>query len=222
MAYVITDHTEKFKPGASRRQFCSRDALTYALLMTTPVDDTALMLRFKDGDAGAFETLFRRHNDSLYRYLLRLSLDPAVADDLFQETWTKIINARASYRPTARFGTYLFRVAHNSFIDHVRRHRRHAVTDDADPDRQAHPGDALDSAVEKDLARRRLECALAGLPQEQRDAFLLHEEGGLSIDDIAATTRVNRETAKSRMRYAVRKLKAALSAEMREQDDAEG
>ena len=171
------------------------------------------MLRYRDGDASAFETLYRRHNDSLYRYLLRLALDPATAEDLYQEAWTKIIRARERYRPTARFSTYLFRVAHNCFIDHVRRNKRHARTSAEDPDEQQHPGEAPESAAERSLARQRLEHALLNLPDEQRDVFLLHEEGGFSVDDIAKITGVNRETAKSRLRYAVGKLKAAMYRE---------
>jgi len=170
------------------------------------------MLRYRDGDASAFETLYRRHKDSLYRYLLRLTLDPATAEDLYQEAWTKIINSRAQYRPTARFSTYLFRVARNCFIDHIRRNKRHSGTTADDPDEQQHPGEAPESAAERSLARQRLEQALPNLPNEQRDVFLLYEEGGFSIDDIAKITGVNRETAKSRLRYAVGKLKAAMSA----------
>jgi len=178
--------------------------------MTVPPDDTALMLRYKEGDIAAFEALYRRHSDSLFRYLLRLSQDGRIAEDVFQEAWGKIVNARHSYRPTARFSTYLFRVAHNCFIDYVRRNRRHRSEPGIDPDSSPHPGIAPEMATERELARRRLEAALAALPEEQRDAFLLSEEGGLSIDDIAKVTGVNRETAKSRLRYANRKLRDAL------------
>ena len=73
-------------------------------------DDSALMLRYRDGDVAAFETVYRRHNDSLYRYLLRLSQNPEAAEDVFQEAWGKIIKARQRYRPTALFSTYLYRV----------------------------------------------------------------------------------------------------------------
>ena len=171
------------------------------------------MMRYKDGDIAAFEMLYKRHNDALYRYLLRLSLNPATAEDLFQETWQKIINARTSYRPTARFSTYLFRVAHNCFVDHFRRTRRLGEVTENDPDARVHPGESLESSTERSLARRRLRSALADIPAEQRDVYLLYEEAGLGIDDIALVTGVNRETAKSRLRYAVKKLKLALYAE---------
>jgi len=174
-------------------------------------EDSALMLRYKDGDVAAFETLYRRHNDSLYRYLLRLSLNRDTAEDVFQEVWGKIIKARHSYRPTAKFTTFLYRVAHNCFIDYVRRNNRHLVSSAMDPDCSPDPGDEPDIKVEKSIARERLDAALGTLPDEQRDVFLLHEEAGLSIDTIAQVTGVNRETVKSRLRYANRKLKTAMA-----------
>jgi RNA polymerase sigma-70 factor (ECF subfamily) len=184
--------------------------VTYSRTMTESPSDSALMLRYKDGDVAAFETLYRRHNDALYRYLLRCCLDRDAAEDVFQEVWGKIITSRGNYRRTAKFTTFLYRVAHNCFIDHLRRNRRHRGKADADPDHCANPADEPDLAAEKDLARNRLGIALMDLPDEQRNVFLLHEEAGLTIDNIAFVTGVNRETAKSRLRYAMNKLKAAL------------
>ena len=186
-------------------------SVTYSRTMTATPTDSALMLRYKDGDVAAFETLYRRHNDSLYRYLLRCCLDRDAAEDVFQEVWGKIIRSRGSYRRTAKFTTFLYRVAHNCFIDNIRRNKRHLGKVDLDPDQTANPSDEPDLAAEKGLARERLEIALVALPDEQRDVFLLHEEGGLTLDNIAHVTGVSRETAKSRLRYAINKLKAAMS-----------
>ncbi len=186
-------------------------SVTYSRTMTATPTDSALMLRYKDGDVAAFETLYRRHNDSLYRYLLRCCLDHDTAEDVFQEVWGKIIKSRGSYRRTAKFTTFLYRVAHNCFIDHIRRNKRHLGKADTDPDQFENPSDEPDLAAEKRLARERLEIALVALPDEQRDVFLLHEEAGLTLDNIAHVTGVNRETAKSRLRYAMNKLKAALA-----------
>ena len=185
--------------------------VAYARSMGVTPEDSALMLRYKDGDVTAFETLYRRHNDSLYRYLLRLSLNRDTAEDVFQEVWGKIINARHRYRPTAKFTTFLYRVAHNCFIDYVRRNNRHMVSSVMDPDCSPDPGDEPDLIVEKRFARQRLDAALGTLPDEQRDAFLLHQEAGLNIDTIAQVTGVKRETVKSRLRYANKKLKAVLA-----------
>jgi len=185
-------------------------AVTYAPAMDPILEDSALMLRYKDGDVDAFETLYKRHNDALYRYLLRLCRHRDTAEDIFQESWGKIIKARARYRPTAKFTTFLYRVAHNCFIDHIRRNQRHQNTADIEPDTQPYFGDGPEIETERSLARRRLELALADLPEEQRDAFLLHEEGGLNLDEIAHVTGAKRETVKSRLRYANNKLRLAI------------
>jgi RNA polymerase sigma-70 factor (ECF subfamily) len=178
--------------------------------MSHAPDDSALMLRYRDGDVAAFEILYRRHRDAIYRYLLRLSGHRDTADDVFQDVWGKIIKARESYRPTAKFTTFLYRVAHNCFIDHVRRNKRHSRGVPLEPELHANQEETLEMSTERSLARERLARALRSLPEEQRDAFLLREEGGLSIDDIAAVTGCNRETAKSRLRYAVAKLRSAI------------
>jgi len=173
-------------------------------------DDSALMLRYKDGDVQAFEALYRRHNDSLFRYLLRMSLNRQAAEDIYQEVWSRIIRSRQNYRATAKFSTFLYRIARNCFIDHVRRNKRYAQNAPIEADSTASPLDGPELMAEKTLARRRLEAALGKLPEEQRDVFLLHEEGGLSIDAIAGVTGVKRETVKSRLRYAFGKLKVAI------------
>jgi RNA polymerase sigma-70 factor (ECF subfamily) len=178
--------------------------------MDRGVEDSALMLRYRDGDIAAFEALYRRHNVALYRYLLRLCRHRATAEDVFQESWGKIIKSRESYRPTAKFTTFLYRVAHNCFIDYLRRNRRHAQTANVEPDSQPDAGESPDMLAERSLARRRLDKALQTLPDEQRDVFLLHEEAGLNLEQIASVTGSNRETVKSRLRYAVKKLRAAI------------
>jgi RNA polymerase sigma-70 factor (ECF subfamily) len=205
---VATVATELSRSEAS---LSTGGIVAYARSMSVTPEDSALMLRYQDGDVAAFETLYRRHKDSLYRYLLRLSLNRETAEDVFQEVWGKIIKARHRYRPTAKFTTFLYRVAHNCFIDYVRRNKRHMVASAMDPDSRPDPGDEPDLEAEKSFARQRLDVALGTIPDEQRDAFLLHEEAGLSIDTIAQVTGVNRETVRSRLRYATKKLKTALA-----------
>lgn len=198
------------KRVAETAALCRTTSLAYAQCMGHTPEDSALMLRYKDGDTAAFETLYKRHNDALYRYLLRLCRHRATAEDIFQDVWGKIIKARSSYRPTAKFTTFMYRVAHNCFIDHVRRNKRHANNTELEPDLHADTSESPDTITERSLARERLILALRDLPEEQRDAFLLYEEAGLSIDQIASVTGSNRETAKSRLRYAVNKLRAAI------------
>ncbi len=196
--------------SAMAQALCTGPGLAYAVPMRRIPEDSALMLRYKDGDTDAFERLYRRHNDALYRYLLRLCRHPATAEDVFQEVWGKIIKARQSYRPTAKFTTFMYRVAHNCFIDHVRRNKRHANSVELEPERHADTSELPDAIAERNLAKERLALALDNLPEEQRDAFLLYEEAGLNVAQIASVTGCNRETAKSRLRYAVNKLRTAI------------
>jgi RNA polymerase sigma factor (sigma-70 family) len=132
---------------------CTTAKLAYAQPMGHIPEDSALMLRYQDGDTAAFETLYRRHNDALYRYLLRHCRNRAAAEDVFQEVWGKIIKARASYRPTAKFTTFMYRVAHNCFIDHIRRNKRHSNTTEFEPDLYADTSEQPDTIAERSLAK---------------------------------------------------------------------
>lgn len=196
---------------ATHRLLSQVGRVAYSVGMMDSLEDSALMLRYQDGDIAAFRILYERHNDSLYRYLLRLCKHRDTAEDLYQEVWSKIIKARQRYRPTAKFTTFLYRVAHNCFIDHIRRNKRHSNEISIDPDDSASPTAEPEQVAETLFARERLDRALAELPYEQRNVVLLFLEAGLSLDKIAGITGVNRETAKSRLRYATSKLKAALS-----------
>jgi len=179
-------------------------------------DDAQLMLAYARGEMRAFETLYSRHRGALYRYLMRQSRDNEVANDLFQEVWSRVIVNRARYEPRAKFRTFLFTLAHNCFIDHCRRSKARpggTNIDDADAADLLPAEDEMrpDRKLEREEAGARYRAALATLPPEQRDVYLLHEESDLSLEEIARVTGVGAETAKSRLRYAVGKLKAALS-----------
>ena len=179
-------------------------------------DDAQLMLAYARGEMRAFETLYARHRGALYRYLVRQSRDTEIAHDLFQEVWSRVIVNRARYEARAKFRTFLFTLAHNCFIDHCRRMKARPMlmgVDDADAaDMLPANEEALpEMEIERDEVSRRYRAALATLPAEQRDVYLLHEESELSLDEIARVTGVGTETAKSRLRYAVGKLKAALT-----------
>lgn len=178
--------------------------------------DEELMLCYRDGDAGAFDALYRRHRGGLYRYLLRQCRHAAMAEELFQDVWMNLIRARAGYAVTAKFTTYLYRVAHNRLIDHYRKHAHAAVAsfDDEDcgeleslTDQRERPPDA---ALDAKRQAERLLALVAELPDAQREAFLLQQEGGMSVEEIAQATGVTRETAKSRLRYATAKLRQGM------------
>ena len=179
--------------------------------------DESLMTAYRDrDDAVAFERLYRRHRNGLYRYLLRQCRIASIAEELFQEVWLGVIRTRRSYVVDARFATFLYKVAHNRLVDHYRRgsHRPSVPSSDDDCD----PVDLLpaESHVQPDVkleAKEQIErfsALLADLPEAQREAFVLHEEGGLTVNEIAAATGVNAETAKSRLRYAIARLRRGM------------
>ncbi len=171
--------------------------------------DEHLMLGYRDGDGEAFAVLYQRHRGPLYRYLLHGCGNPAIAEELFQEVWTHLIKARGTYRVEASFKTWLYRLAHNRLVDHYRQARMTWV--DAD-DLEAMPDPAPTPAqfvADADCVRR-LRAALARLPAAQREAFVLHEETGLSLEEIGVCAGVGRETIKSRLRYALKTLRAVL------------
>jgi RNA polymerase sigma factor (sigma-70 family) len=176
-------------------------------------DDDVLMLAWAAGDAASFELLYARHRGPLYRFLLRQLRDPALADEFFQDVWQRVIAARQGWKPDAAFRTWLFRIAHNRLNDYWRglKHRP-AAPEDAD-ERAARVPDP--SSPERELSefeqRRRLQLAIEELPDEQREVVLLRLEQELSLEEIGEITGAGRETVKSRLRYAMDKLRARLN-----------
>lgn len=178
------------------------------------VNDETLMMQYRDGSAQAFEQLYARHKGSLYRYLLRQTSDHTVADDLFQEIWINLIKARERYEHRAKFTTYLFRIAHNRLIDYYRSKKSTipvSYQEDHDPDQlQANAINQPDKQAEITSNIDNLIILLEKLPEAQREVFLLKEESGMTLEEIAEVTGTNKETVKSRLRYAVKKLRAGM------------
>jgi len=180
--------------------------------------DEQLMLAYRGGDAGAFEQLYLRHKGALYRFVLRSIRDRAVAEELYQEIWMRAIEARGRYEVQAKFTTWLFTIAHNRLVDHWRKRGLTAVSLDAGGDEDRAPMEPAAGAASDPLRRlegreklARFALALAALPPVQREAFLLHEEAGMSVAEIAQATGAGEEAAKSRLRYAMAKLKEAVA-----------
>jgi RNA polymerase sigma-70 factor (ECF subfamily) len=201
-------------------------------------DDAQLMIRYAGGDVAAFETLYARYKGSLYRYFFRQCGNPDTADELFQDVWLRVIKARERDEPKSRFTTYIYQIAHSCLVDHFRKAGRSFTSGTGEPTADAIPSPVAEetdpafasarwslvdweqgpedsssgpegaSSVEQRAAR--LGSVLDGLPVEQREAFLLQEDAGLGLADIAAVTGSNAETVKSRLRYAVKKLRSTL------------
>lgn len=167
------------------------------------------MLAYRQGDAGAFEALYARHKGPLYRFVLRAVRERGRAEELFQEIWMRVIEARGRYEARAKFTTWLYTIAHHRLTDHWRKRGLRLVdADGVDP--PAPRADEPEARAEGRQDLQRLATALAALPELQREAFLLHAEAGMTAAQIAAATGANEEAAKSRLRYALGKLKAAL------------
>jgi len=187
---------------------------TLGLMHEAEPTDEELMLAYGGGDAAAFEVLYSRHRGPLFRFMLRQVREHATAEELYQDIWQRLITARQRYRPEAKFSTWLYQIAHNRLTDHWRaQSHRPAAPDDAmeraerEPDPQT-PERQL-SAFEE---RRRLQLALEELPADQRETVLLRLEQELTLEEIGRITGVGRETVKSRLRYAMDKLRQRLNA----------
>ena len=187
--------------------------------MPLPLNESAdedVMRRFAQGEVAAFEILYDRHSQRIWRYFYRNGMDAAQADDLGQDLWLAVVDHAASYQVRSKFTTWLFTMAHHRLIDQWRKQRRFMVSMDSEEGQSL--ADALFEAsgfgpeqmLNRKQAAQQLLTALAALPAEQRSSFLLQAEAGMSVLEIAQATAVSAETAKSRLRYAREKLRLAL------------
>jgi RNA polymerase sigma-70 factor (ECF subfamily) len=184
--------------------------------------DATLLAAYVAGDAAAFATLYDRHERPVYRFLLRSLRDAALADDLLQEVWLSVVRHAPQYEPRAKFTTWLFTIARNKLIDHWRTADAAFSLDQAANDAD---GDAVEPWVERIAAEpeaqpdvqarsnaqaRAFMQAVEALPALQREAFVLHLESGMTLGEIAELTQVGTETVKSRVRYALARLRESL------------
>jgi RNA polymerase sigma-70 factor (ECF subfamily) len=183
------------------------------------ISDEALMAAYQGGDARSFTLLFERYERPVFRFLRRSLGDAAVADDLLQEVWLAVVRNAAGYVPRAKFTTWLFTIARSKLVDHWRTTRPMVSLDEEaanDPDEAMIDGIAAGAEVQPDvqvMSRAQAQAfvaAVEALPHAQREAFLLHVEGELTVQEVAQATGVGFETAKSRVRYAFNRLRAAM------------
>ena len=193
-------------------------------MLLNEMTDDALMLAYAAGQNAAFEALYHRHEGPLFRFVRRLlgHVLAAQADEAFQDTWLKIIGARASFVPgDARWKTWAFAIAHNTCLDRLRKGGREVVLaqDDEEADApldwlQAELGQTShsseDTAHWRAAGQQLLHC-LDGLPHAQRVVFLMHYEDDCTLHDMAKALQIAAETAKSRLRYAMGKLRACMA-----------
>ena len=191
------------------------------------LQDNALMRRFCAGDENAFQHLYARHEKPLYRYVRRVlgaSLQ-AQADDVFQDVWERMIDARDNWqaRADASFKTWLYTLAHHRAVDVLRKSGREVSADEGWTEEssvdawQLWPAPAAEQPEQQAFWRKAgqqlLDC-LEGLPALQRAAFLLHHDESLSLDEMTKVLNAEFETVKSRLRYALSRLRACMGAHL--------
>ncbi len=181
--------------------------------------DEELLCAYRDGDMEAFKTLFGRYRGPLFNFLLRRVRDRGRAEEIYQDTWSKVIERCAEFRGDAKFSTWLYTIARNACVDHQRKmkFRRHASLDEAQGsasrpmvERLANPGLAPDQLALGEALRERIARAVEELPEEQREVFLLRQLQGLGFKEVAEVLGVPVNTVKSRMRYALERLQLGL------------
>lgn len=178
--------------------------------------DEALMLLYQQGNQAAFETLYMRYKDMLYRYFVKHCSDKHQSEELYQDVWIKLINSAARYQPKAKFKTYLFTIAHNTLVDFYRKNKpAHSIENGDENMAEELLNNSDPVALPEDeftlkQKTKKFMRALQELPDNQKEAIILHFEQELGVEEIAKITKVKIETAKSRLRYAKNKLKAAI------------
>ena len=188
------------------------------------------MARYQQGDVAAFAELVARHEKRLWNFLRRFVADSATAEDLLQEVFLRVVKNAAEWQPSAKFSTWIYTIARNLCTDTARRGALRkadsldqtpgASRDESGPHRidkvAAQSGNAERAAMDREIATR-VDQAVAALPVEQREVFLMREVMDMSFADIATATKTSEPTVKSRMRYALERLRGAL-VELRDDD----
>jgi RNA polymerase sigma-70 factor, ECF subfamily len=188
--------------------------------MNEPASDEVLMLRYKDGDLGAFEVILEKHQQPLFSYAYRFCSDYHQAQDLVQEVFLRLVKMSKHYEPKAKFTTYLYTIAHNVCVDHLRRKKKRQHVSLSDPidasneltieDTMKDEGADPQREFQQKTFEQALHQAVEELPAERREVFLLREQQNLAFDEIARITGCLPSTAKSRMRYALQSIREKL------------
>jgi RNA polymerase sigma-70 factor (ECF subfamily) len=189
------------------------------------ISDEALMLKYAEGDIDAFEKLLERHRGPLFGYLCRILKDRELAEDTFQEVFIKVMKARASYKQTAKFSTWLYRIAHNAAVDVLRRESYRKTESLSQPRNRGSGSDLTlqdavpsgnpepDAEFDRKQFSEALKKCIKRLDPLQREVFVLRQYQDLPFREIASITGATESTVKSRMRYALQNLRRMLVEE---------
>lgn len=183
--------------------------------MPSEMSDDQLLQAYVKGGEAAFGLLYERYKQGLYNYFYR-NCDNSVVDELFQDVWLRVIASVKRYQSRDKFRSWIFTLAHNCLVDHYRRQGARVninVKDEYSEERELIDNASeplVDAIIDGSRLEHRLKKAVGHLPFEQREAFYLREESGFSIRDIAKIQEISNEAAKSRLRYAYKKLRVLL------------
>lgn len=191
------------------------------------VTDESLMLSYAQGQTSAFELLYAKHRAGLYRYFVRQISDKQLAEDLYQETWGRVIRGAKQYKVTAKFTTWLYRIAHNLLIDHLRAVKPLDTVEDIELAQSSSDifhhtqadGGGMDGILIQERKSLLFKLCVGLLPHVQKEALLLNVEMGLTAKMISDIVDASLEATKSRLRYAHIGLKECVSSKWREDSD---
>lgn len=173
----------------------------------TDIADETLIKQYRSGNAAAFDQLYERYRLSVYNYIHRQVSISAQAEDIFQDVWFKVIKSLHQLDTPSQFPAWLFTITRNKITDHWRKKKPESLEYEDELE--------SNSALAEQIAfirscMERLLAILQALKPEQRDAFVLQQESGLTLEEIATIAECGRETIKSRLRYAMQKLRKGL------------
>jgi RNA polymerase sigma-70 factor (ECF subfamily) len=178
--------------------------------VTQVADDVELMLRVREGDETSFELLLERYRLPVYRYLYRMVHNQALAEELAQEVFLRVYKSRAGYEPTAKFTTWLYRIATHLAFNHLRDHRREALNGPLEDSPLPSPAPNTEARLLREAKLKEIRQAIEELPERQRSAVLLHKYEGLEYAQIASILGLTESALKSLLFRAYQTLRQRL------------
>jgi len=174
-----------------------------------PVTDQELIGRYLAGNQSSLEKLIRRHKNRIFAYILMIVKEKELAEDLFQDTFIKVINTirSGSYKEEGKFIQWAMRIAHNLIIDHFRKSKRIPTIENRDDfdifEKVRIPVESIEERIITEQIHKDVKKLIDYLPKEQREVLIMRHYGDMSFKDIAEVTNVSINTALGRMRYAL-------------------
>jgi RNA polymerase sigma-70 factor (ECF subfamily) len=179
--------------------------------------DAELMLRVRSGDEASFAVLLETHRNGVVRYLYRMVQNQAVAEELAQEVFLRVYRSRENYEPSAKFTTWLFRIATHLALNHLRDHKKEKLTDSLNAPAEGEAprelpagGLTVEQALLREAVQAEIRAAVEGLPEKQRAAVLMHKYEEMDYAQIAAVLECSESALKSLLFRAYETLRTRL------------